>query len=52
MKLEYFHNFSDNGVKSYLVAYQRQGNDRNGNPIYIVNVFDGDNITIDRKSVV
>lgn len=24
---------------NYLVAYQRQGNDRNGNPIYIINIF-------------
>lgn len=26
-------------VKDYLVTYQRQGNDRNGNTIYIINVF-------------
>lgn len=42
MQAGYFHN----KVKSFLVVYQRQGNDRNGNPIYIINVFDGDNITI------
>lgn len=23
----------------YIVAYQRQGNDRNGNPVYIINIF-------------
>lgn len=50
MKLEYFHNFSDNGIKSYLVAYQRQGNDRNGNPIYIINVFDSDFYNINWKT--
>ena len=27
-------------IKGYLVTYQRQGNDKNGNPIYIVNIFD------------
>ena len=26
--------------EGYLIAYQRQGNDRNGNPIYILNFFD------------
>lgn len=46
MELGYFHKFSDSETKSYLVAYQRQGNDRNGNPIYIINIFDGNNITI------
>jgi hypothetical protein len=24
---------------SFLAAYQRQGNDKNGNPIYIINIF-------------
>lgn len=42
MQAGYFHN----KVKSFLVVYQRQGNDRNGNPIYIINIFDGNNITI------
>ena len=27
-----------NGVE-YFCTYQRQGNDKNGNPLYIVNVF-------------
>jgi hypothetical protein len=27
-----------NGIE-YLCTYQRQGNDKNGNPLYIVNVF-------------
>jgi hypothetical protein len=26
--------------KNYFVTYQRQGNDVNGNPIYLVNVFE------------
>jgi len=26
-------------IDGYQVVYQRQGNDRNGNPIYIVNIF-------------
>lgn len=32
-------------IKDYTITYQRQGNDRNGNPIYIINVFqDGGNV--------
>ena len=27
-----------NGIE-YFCTYQRQGNDKNGNPLYIVNVF-------------
>lgn len=27
-------------IKGYHVAYQRQGNDKNGNPVYIINIFD------------
>lgn len=27
-----------NGIE-YFCTYQRQGNDRNGNPLYIVNIF-------------
>lgn len=46
MQAGYFHKFTDNETKSFLVVYQRQGNDKNGNPIYIINIFDGDNITI------
>ena len=26
-------------IGNYHVTYQRQGNDRNGNPIFLVNVF-------------
>ena len=26
--------------EGYLITYQRQGNDRNGNPIFIMNFFD------------
>lgn len=26
-------------INDYLITYQRQGNDRNGHPIYIINVF-------------
>lgn len=31
-------NHTINGIL-YLVGYQRQGNDKNGNPIYMVNVL-------------
>ena len=27
-------------VNGYLITYQRQGNDKNGNPMYIINVFE------------
>ena len=36
-----------NGIE-YLCTYQRQGNDKNGNPLYIVNIFqwNDENISI------
>jgi hypothetical protein len=30
--------------EGFLVTYQRQGNDRNGNPIYILNFFDDEKL--------
>jgi len=36
------------GVKLQVI-YQRQGNDKNGNPLYIINVF-RDNINVNWKS--
>lgn len=27
----------------YYICYQRQGNDKNGNPIYLINVFECEN---------
>lgn len=27
-------------INGFLVAYGRQGNDKNGNPIYLINVFE------------
>ena len=42
MKLKQYNNF--------FVTYQRQGNDRNGNPIYIINIFDSDFYNINWKS--
>jgi len=41
MELANFYNYNGKDMKQYLVTIQRQGNDRNGNPIYIVNIFDG-----------
>lgn len=32
-------------ISGYFVTYQRQGNDRNGNPVYLVNVFSNYNGT-------
>lgn len=38
-------------IKDYTITYQRQGNDRNGNPIYIINVFqDGYNVNFKTDS--
>lgn len=34
MELKQYNNF--------FVVYQRQGNNKNGNPIYIINIFDSD----------
>jgi hypothetical protein len=36
------------GVKLQVI-YQRQGNDKNGNPLYIINIF-RDNINVNWKS--
>ena len=51
MKLE---KFTNNNINYYFVSYQRQGNDKNGNPIFIINVFDENlnniNYSIDRRS--
>ena len=41
MELASFYNHNEEEMKQYLVTIQRQGNDRNGNPIYLVNIFDG-----------
>ena len=46
MKLQVFHNHNDKEVKYYLVASQRNGNDKNGNPIYLINIFDGNKLFI------
>jgi hypothetical protein len=27
-------------IENYYVTYQKQGNDKNGNPIYLINFFD------------
>ena len=39
---------NDQGVKLQVI-YQRQGNDKNGNPLYIINIF-RDNINVNWKS--
>ena len=39
---------NDQGVKLQVI-YQRQGNDKNGNPLYIVNIF-RDSINVNWKS--
>ena len=44
MKIESFYNHNEKEVKHYLVVSQRNGNDRNGNPIYIVNIFDAEKL--------
>ena len=36
-------------IGNYFIVTQRQGNDKNGNPIYIINVFDSDFININYK---
>lgn len=36
MKTKIFYNKEN---YKFLVVYQRQGNNRNGNPIYIINIF-------------
>ena len=39
---------NDQGVKLQVI-YQRQGNDKYGNPLYIINIF-RDNINVNWKS--
>ena len=39
---------NDQGVKLQVI-YERQGNDKNGNPLYIINIF-RDNINVNWKS--
>ena len=46
MELQAFYNHNDKEVKYYLVSTQRCGNDKNGNPIYIVNIFNGSSLAI------
>ena len=41
MELASFYNRNEKEIKQFLVTIQRQGNDKNGNPIYLVNIFDG-----------
>lgn len=33
------------GKYDVTIVYQRNGNDRNGNPIYLINIFQGNNNT-------
>ena len=44
MDLKSFYNHNEKEVKHYLIATQRQGNDKNGNPVYLVNIFDGEKL--------
>ena len=46
MELASFYNHNDKEMKQFLVTIQRQGNDRNGNPIYLINIFDGNKLFI------
>jgi len=46
MELGSFYNHNEKEMKQYLVTTQRQGNDRNGNPIYLVNIFDGSCLSV------
>ena len=46
--MESIKTINDQGVKLQVI-YQRQGNDRNGNPLYIINIF-RDNINVNWKS--
>lgn len=42
MRLQSFYNHNDQTTKHFFVAIQRNGNDKNGNPIYLVNIFSAD----------
>ena len=46
MELKAFYNHNEKEIKYYLVATQRNGNDKNGNPIYLVNIFNGEKLFI------
>ena len=46
MKLQAFYNHNEKEASYYLVTVQRNGNDKNGNPIYLINIFDGTNLDI------
>ena len=46
MELASFYNHNEKEMQQYLVTIQRQGNDKNGNPIYIVNIFDGSCLSV------
>ena len=46
MELVSFYNHNEKKMMQYLVTIQRQGNDRNGNPIYLVNIFDGSCLSV------
>ena len=46
MELKAFYNHNDKDVTYYLVTSQRNGNDKNGNPIYLINIFDGNHTFI------
>lgn len=46
MELKAFYNHNEKEVFYYLVAVQRNGNDKNGNPIYLINIFDGNKLFI------
>ena len=47
-KMESIKIINDQGVKLQVI-YQRQGNYKNGNPLYIINIF-RDNINVNWKS--
>ena len=46
MELASFYNYNEKEMKQFLVTTQRNGNDKNGNPIYLINIFDGTNLCI------
>lgn len=46
MELASFYNHNEKEMMQFLVTIQRQGNDRNGNPIYLVNIFNGSCLSV------
>ena len=46
MELASYYNNNEKEMMQFLVTIQRQGNDRNGNPIYLVNIFDGSCLSV------